>query len=169
MGHFLPYMLALHLGYFCVGALTGPRLVGWFDRGHDAALLGVVVFGLALYSLAIRPFSPWPGSLLVPAFTGLVPLAVLLSASLVISRRWPRSWVGYAGAHSMDIYVFHVIAAAAVRIALFHLGIRLIPVHLALGVLVGVLAPLALDAATTRCGLPSPFRLRLPQRPVDAT
>ena len=109
--------------------------------------------------MVIRPSASWPSWHILPAISGVIPLATVLSLALVIGRRRPGSWLEYVGTRSLEIYVVHVIVVAAVRTALFRLGVTSIPLHLALTMLAGTTVPLALEAVVTRYQLPSPFRL----------
>ena len=152
-------MLELHLGFFVVGLLFGTPIVAALRRRTDLSLLAIVAAGIFLIVMVIRPSASWPSWHVLPAISGVIPLATVLALALVIGRRRPGSWLEYVGTRSLEIYVVHVIVVAAVRTALFRLGVTSIPLHLALTMLAGTTVPLVLEAVVTRYQLPSPFRL----------
>lgn len=63
-------------------------------------------------------------------------------------------WLTYIGASSMTIYLMHILAGSGIRIVLNKLmGIDSIAIHLVLGVLIGIGAPLLAQVIIRQCGL----------------
>jgi len=76
-------------------------------------------------------------------------------------------WLLFIGASSMTIYLMHILAGSGARVILSKfMGIDSIPLHLVVGTLVGLLAPLAAQWVITRFNLSF---LLTPPRPVSAT
>lgn len=162
-GHF-SRMLELQLSFFVVGLLAGPAVVAALRRRRETTLAALAAAGFAAIAVIVQPRFDWPTWNVLPALVGYLSLGTLLLLAVLIAGRWPGSWLEYVGSRSLEIYVAHVIAIAAARIVLVHLGIRSIPLHLVAGMLAGVLGPLALQLAVRRAKLPSPFRLTLRRR-----
>lgn len=76
-------------------------------------------------------------------------------------------WLLFLGASSMTIYLMHILAGSGVRVILASfLGIDSIPVHLVLGTLVGIAAPLLAQVVINRYRLGF---LLAPPKPVSAS
>ncbi|MCW3148789.1 acyltransferase [Stutzerimonas stutzeri] len=77
------------------------------------------------------------------------------------------NWLLFVGASSMTIYLMHILAGSGVRVILASfLGVDSIPVHLVLGTLVGIGAPLLGQIIINRYNLSF---LLTPPKPVSAT
>ena len=87
---------------------------------------------------------------------GVVGCIAGTGACLAVSRllaRTPAVWVlAPVGRRSLEIYLAHIVAASGTRILLLEVGVDNLAVHLVLGVLVGVAAPIALAAVAARLG-----------------
>ncbi|MGA6096949.1 acyltransferase family protein [Stutzerimonas marianensis] len=76
-------------------------------------------------------------------------------------------WLLFIGASSMTIYLVHILAGSGLRVVLASfLGVDNIPLHLVLGTLVGIAAPLVLQAIIKRYDLSF---LLTPPKPLSAT
>jgi len=76
-------------------------------------------------------------------------------------------WLLFIGASSMTIYLMHILAGSGVRVILSHfLGIDSVPMHLVLGTLVGLLAPLVAQMIIKRYDL---YFLLAPPKALSAT
>lgn len=63
-------------------------------------------------------------------------------------------WLLFIGASSMTIYLMHILAGSGVRVILSKfMGIDSIPVHLLLGTLIGLVAPLVAQVIIKRYDL----------------
>lgn len=95
---------------------------------------------------------------------GTVPAALfgtgfVLIAATMLAGRGLRIAVAL-GLASMSIYVMHILAAAATRIAIVHAGIAApASLHLLIGTLVGIGAPFAAHGVLRRCNLLPVFGL----------
>ena len=67
-------------------------------------------------------------------------VGILLVIFLV--QRFRSSILEYIGKNSMPIYLMHLLGTAGTRILLMKLGVQIVSVHLILGTLVGLFAPL---------------------------
>lgn len=69
-----------------------------------------------------------------------------------IGGTWVGGALAWLGARTMPIYLIHIILTAATRVALLKLGITGVGLHLVAGVLIGIVAPLMVDAVVQRLG-----------------
>lgn len=84
----------------------------------------------------------------VKALILAIPLCTILLLNLPYARH-----ARALGQFSFTIYLYHVFGTAAIRIALYKLGITALPVHLVLGVVVGVVLPTLLHLCVMRQAL----------------
>jgi len=76
-------------------------------------------------------------------------------------------WLLFLGASSMTIYLMHILAGSGIRVILSSfMGVDSIPVHLILGTLVGLIAPLLAQAVIKRYDL---YFFLTPPKSVSAT
>jgi peptidoglycan/LPS O-acetylase OafA/YrhL len=146
----VPYSVANNMIYFAVGVAVADHIHSWvatLTRGA-AALGGLFAFaGLSGAVAAGAADTAWGKP--VVALTGIVGTVALTALVRGGGASLLRGW----GERSLQIYVAHTIAAAAVRIGLQRgAGVTDPLVHLASGVAVGLYAPVWLDAACTRVG-----------------
>lgn len=88
--------------------------------------------------------------LLLLAFSGIA----FVMASCHVLARFEIRWLAFLGRHSMEIYLIHTICSGGIRIVLQKLfGITDVSLHLALGVLFGVGAPLLVAVLAPKLGL----------------
>ena len=96
---------------------------------------------------------------LLLAFIGIV---FTVSTARVLSHilsNYPAKALAFVGSHSLAIYLMHIMAAAATRIALELLGVTAVSVQLVLGCIVGLAAPLLVAELVRRLELPFVFSL----------
>ena len=139
-----------------VGATVDP---GKFLANVDPAKLGMIAFGGLLVSLA----AGWPDlpyrAALAPLFAIDGILAVVATSVFATKIRLAQPIV-FLGRHSLEIYVAHTIASAAVRITLLRLAHISDPaLHLLLGTLAGLFFPVALAVFFQRVGFRYGFSL----------
>lgn len=101
------------------------------------------IVAAALVSCLILAFPPasYPWSTF---FLSLIGIALGLGLVVLVRPTWAGSLLIFLGRHTLEILVMHTFATAGMRIGLMYLGIRQPLVHLAVGMMAGVLAPLAL-------------------------
>jgi len=144
------YSVANNMIYFAVGVAVADHIPRWVAAltPAAAAVVGLVAFTLLTGTMSADVADTLWGRpcLAVIGIVGTVALSALVHGG---AAQVLRGW----GARSLQIYVAHTIAAAAVRIGLQRgFGVTDPLVHLASGVAVGLYAPLWLDAACTRVG-----------------
>ena len=144
------YSVANHMLYFAVGVAVADHIHRWVAAlmPGSAAAVGLLAFaGLSGSVAAGAVDNPWEKP--VVAMIGIVGTVALTALVRGSGASLLRGW----GARSLQIYVAHTIAAAAVRIGLQRgAGVTDPLVHLASGVVVGLYAPLWLDTVCTRVG-----------------
>ena len=92
----------------------------------------------------------------------LIGIVFTVSTARVLSQllsNYMAKTLAFIGGHSLAIYLMHIVAAAATRIALELLGITVVSVQLVLGCIVGLLAPLIVAELVRRLELPFVFSL----------
>lgn len=99
---------------------------------------------------------------------GLATISIFFTISLSMClARFRSNWLLFLGASSMSIYVTHILAGSGARVILQKLmGIESIAIHLALGTLAGLGAPLLLQLAIKRYNL---YFLLTPPKPISLT
>ncbi|MCH1661601.1 acyltransferase [Enterococcus faecium] len=98
------------------------------------ALISYVVLNLLYY------FSG--ASVLVGNAFSLVVAISGITLVIAITSRFNSRLLSYIGKSSIAIYVMHIIATAGTRIIMIKLGVDNVSIHIILGTLVGVIAPL---------------------------
>lgn len=139
--------------FFGLGCLLAER-AGILPRmSRTAILAGAALVWFALAFLCYRYDVPVLGPFAALAgVTGIVVLSFLLPAP---DKPWTRT-LGFLGEASLGIYVSHGIFTAAVRIALVKAGITALSLHVILGLLAGMIFPVALVILANRAKL-SPY------------
>lgn len=184
---FLPILLAFgalyvfkqdlatnNIGRFIFGNAVFFALGVWFNeiRAYFLAryvpltwLFGVL-FVVGQYLFHITFGLNWEvGGLPVLALAS-ISIFFVISLSMWLGRI-RIEWLLFIGASSMTIYLMHILAGSGVRVILSSfMGIDSIPVHLVLGTLIGVAAPLLAQIIIKRYDLSF---LLAPPRSVSAT
>ncbi|MFT4252814.1 MAG: acyltransferase [Caulobacter sp.] len=155
--------------FYAAGAVLGPRLRDASPPSSLTAGAGLIVCGL-LFAACVAACGPLSG---MTASARIVLPCAILGVAMALCAGWAVRGVAaevlaYVGRASMTIYVLHILAASGVRVACKAAGVDPPwPVDVALGLSVGVLAPLAVYAALRRYDLLWPFGLApRPRRPA---
>lgn len=85
-----------------------------------------------------------------------VSILLVVSCATYVSKYHLR-WLSFIGASSMAIYMMHILAASGIRVIFNKLGLDSVAMHLILGCLVGVLAPLGALVIINRLRIPYVF------------
>lgn len=158
------YATVNHLPYFVLGALAAPLLLGERNdsgaRLFAVAALGFALVGVAaLYRVTQIPLCRPP--------LGMAGMAACVAVSFWMARSRGTAFVASLGRRSLEIYLMHTLASAAVRVVLSRvLGIDSIAVHIVVGTVAGLLLPLLGVAVVERLRLRYIFTW--PQRPASA-
>ncbi len=144
--------------YFAFGAktaevsfLTDLRTLSW-TRLSGLAVIGYVLIAVAT-AMNLSDMPVLRAVLAIAGTIATIALAMLLSS-------WPaaKSFVRVIGVYSLEIYVAHVIFAAAARIAMQKgLGYSGAILHVAVGTAVGIIFPVLLAIWGPKIGLPYLF------------
>jgi fucose 4-O-acetylase-like acetyltransferase len=177
--HSGPYIVypAWYLGYFLAGALLHSATravtvqpVRWLALAFPVFAGATVLAHWLAQTVPYGQTNPAiSASNLLSAVSGTV-LTVCLS--VLLANRDVRL-MAHLGRRSLEIYLLHTAAAAAARVALIKgLGVSSLPVHLLVGTLVGVAAPLVFVYLLERWRVPGlfapPRRLQLQPEPARA-
>ena len=149
--------------YLAVGVLVSERAVAWAPRVGRAtglavaALAWAAVAGLVYLDADVGRFTP-----VVPALIGVAGCYVLAAA---VDRTRAGRWLAVCGAFSLEIYLIHGLVTVLTRIALVRLmGVQSAPVHLATGIAVGLIVPVAIGLAVRRRRIAYVFSWPAPTR-----
>ncbi|MCG6540070.1 acyltransferase [Pseudomonas sp. KSR10] len=185
--YFLPILLAFsafyvfkqdlamgNVGSFILGNAVFFALGVWFNeikayfltRFVPLTLLFGTLFVIGQYLFHITFGLNWE--------VGGLPVLVLATVSIffvIALSMWlgqvRMEWLLFIGASSMTIYLMHILAGSGIRVILSSfLGVDSIPVHLVLGTLIGLIAPLLAQAIITRYDL---YWLLVPPKSFSAT
>lgn len=123
----------------------------------------LAAFGLMSFAAAEIWAVTWPDLLRAP-LDFLPGLVATIGIVLGAASAWPArvkvlGFIPALGKASMTIYVSHIIALAAARIALVKLGVTNPAVHILIGVSAGIVLPMAFHLIATRLGLMRLFGL----------
>lgn len=132
-----------HLPYLAIGMILGAALPG-LAVPRPAALACAGLF------LALVLAAPWTESPLV------LPAAItvcLVVAAVGLGQTALARWLAPLGAVSMAIYMTHTLFSAGLREALLALGVTQPALHLGLGTVIGLAAPILLYRLADRAGL----------------
>jgi fucose 4-O-acetylase-like acetyltransferase len=95
---------------------------------------------------------------IVQVFFALLGSALILSLSFWLSTRSSMAFVQYLGKASLSIFIFHIIFCAGTRVILKSiLGVDNIPAHIALGLIVGCVAPYLIHHFVSSLGVQGVF------------
>lgn len=78
--------------------------------------------------------------------------AACLAWASLLARTPASAVIGAVGRRSLEIFLAHIVVASGTRITLLQLGVDNLGVHLVLGVVFGVLVPMALAVGAERLG-----------------
>lgn len=150
------------LFFFAAGAwLRHDRLDGLIRRVTSSwlavggALMVAVGAAAPFFTRVTAPTVTDPGRTPASILVGLVAAGSLVAGVLALSALAARTpawfgWLATIGRLSLQIYLVHIMFTAGTRVALLHLGVRSLPVHLALGAVCGILGPLVVERVTRR-------------------
>lgn len=151
------------LAFSAAGALVGrDRLgasltgnpVGWMISGAVGAGAFVALLRLEPFPGAGRYLGEVPltfGQRVLGLGTSVVGVVVLLGLAVVLTAAARlRGWLSYCGRRTLQIYLPHTVATGGTRILLLRLGVDSVFVHLVLGLVAGIFAPLLLDRVAGR-------------------
>lgn len=144
--------------YVALGLIVGWRSLGMISGVHAGWLASGVVAGLTVASLAGLSELPHMYAL-QPVFAVSGTVAVVALAVLTDKTKLSAA-IQFLGRHSLEIYLAHTMASAAVRITLIKLAHVSEPVpHLVLGTLAGLYIPIAMVFLFGRVGFRFGFTL----------
>ncbi len=150
------YQFADEFVFVAIGAWSAEWVKDELANAPKWALPVVGAAGLLFVTIAAG--SKWSSQHAVGfVAVALAGIAMVFALSAMPGAR-RAGFVAELGELSLPIYVAHSVATALVRMALLRAGVANLSVHLALGVLVGMLAPAALFVAAKRLGIPGLFR-----------
>lgn len=151
--------------FFVAGAALGaPRFARFMQRLGPALALGAAAVLGILYALlllgtdALAPTISGHAREVDDVSLGVLATVVSTGAALFLSRaltavRGLAQLLAFLGRRSLEIFLAHIIATAGTRIVLVQLGVNSPALHLFMGTVVGVMAPLVLWWVTDRAGL----------------
>lgn len=152
-------MTLAYFPFFALGMLIGDTLPALVERASNGLALVVVAATFAATVAFAHRFGGSDSVWALPAALSGSALVLLAAYRATqrgdAARRSPArrpSWLEYVGFASMPIYLAHILATAATRIALVKIGIVDVGVQLALGTLAGVAGPMLLYALALRSG-----------------
>jgi len=148
--YLMPYFLA-GLGF---SRFNGTRWLA--KRWVQIGLLLLAISSVLAMGLPVP--NPDRRTLLMLA-AGLSLCILLLGSGIEVA------WLASIGRYSYAIYLFHVFFTAATRIGLERLGIDKLPVHLVLGVLLGLAGPMVVDRVFTPFKWPALLLLGKSRKP----
>ncbi|GGH09302.1 acyltransferase family protein [Silvibacterium dinghuense] len=163
----LPATLAHCFVFYAAGILLSHALLNWRPSVGMAMFASALSeFGLGLFSHLGRGWShslsdippSWPS-----AIAGIA-LLICLSHLLDLLTRSLGSWFETLGRASLTIYIFHILAAAGIRVALKKAHLTAWPLQLAVGTIMGVGLPLLLHLWLERANLLAPLGLGVKRR-----
>jgi peptidoglycan/LPS O-acetylase OafA/YrhL len=128
------YLLPYFLGGLAVSRFSLRARLG--GRRARALLAGAAV--LAIASLGVPESDP-------DRRTFWILVAGVALCALVLGLRVDAGWLARVGVSSYPIFLFHVFFTAASRIGLDAVGVANLPVHVAAGVGLGVVGPMAVE------------------------
>lgn len=145
------YSTINHLPYFVFGALVAPPVLRERDDS-TTRLLAVAFGGFAL--VAAAAFYGWTDVALLKPPLGVVGVVASAAASILMARVRGMGFVADLGRRSLEIYLLHTLASAAVRVTLSRgLGVENAAIHMVVGTATGVLLPLALVVLVQKLGV----------------
>ncbi|WP_165356957.1 acyltransferase family protein [Nocardioides zhouii] len=82
----------------------------------------------------------------------VVGTAACLAWAGLLARTRASAAIGAVGRRSLEIFLAHIVVASGARIVLLQLGVESLGVHLVVGVMLGVVVPMAIAVAAERLG-----------------
>ena len=152
----ITYLISQNLVFFTFGIIFINHIkVGYLSKSHTLLSL------FFLFTLGQWIFHGYLNMTYVDAgvtslLLALTSILFIVSSSLLLARK-KYTLIAFIGASSMAIYVMHILAGSATRIILNKLGVDSFYLHLTLGCLVGVLAPVAALLIINRFKIPYLF------------
>lgn len=157
--------------YITLGTIVGLS-IDLRAIAHQPAtrLLMIVAAGLAIASAGGISGLPYHDP--IAPFLALAGASAIIALAMLFDRTKVGNHLQFLGRHSLEIYVAHTIASAAVRIALHKfVHVAAIPTHIVLGTLAGVYFPILLVRTFDHFGFRYAFILpaasRSPSRSRD--
>lgn len=141
--------------YVALGDYVAWRRYEAYARPADCRLYALIFFALMTFMVALGASKDTPWLDLPLAIAGIQGLWEL---SIGLDNRRNMDWLRFLGRRSLEIYVAHGVALAAMRQTLLTLGVTGPWTHFALGMLAGILVPLALWRTCDRLKFPYLFR-----------
>jgi len=144
----LGFQGALYLMPFFVFGL-GVKRFGMVGPNRTALLIGVPIMVVGLGYCIAGVFDVVETS----SRTSLPSLVAGCSAGFVLLRSGVRSALLVTiGVFSYTIYLFHTFATSGSRIALERIGLDIVPLHLVVGVTLGLAVPIVIDKVARKRG-----------------
>lgn len=125
--------------FFILGMIIFPYIHKPVQLGPAAIALCVA---LALIALKAAGLLPLPKLIVAPVICLALFVAILGIAPHLLSMRI-GAFLSYCGTASLAIYVMHTIFSASMRETLFAFGVTSVSVQLCLGVIAGLVGPIA--------------------------
>jgi len=119
----------------------------WPDTGKISRLSLAAIGAIGLIFFCLQGLGYYSRPELIAALFGI---GACLGISSLLPAQGAWTWLRMVGRYSLQIYCAQVICAAAMRSILIHAGIHSFPVHATLGILAGVLIPLAIAVVDER-------------------
>lgn len=165
---YLPFFIGVLLGAKRVLAVLNPAR--WAAAATVAVLSGtayiLIVAGTGATPPTIRAEDASAVTVALGAAASALGVTALLALSTAIARIPRIHWLARVGEESLPIFLGHVVFMAGARIVLDRIGVDSAAIQLAVGVLAGVVGPLALAALARRFGCGWLFALPAPLRRV---
>lgn len=125
--------------FYAAGMYLDTHLKALVERLTNPSCMIVTVLGLGLsLYVAYRMGSYRAPSALCAAFLGIL---LVLQLSQLCRHGVLARWIELLGLCSMPIYLVHVFGTASVRVLLSKLGVQHVGVHLACGMIAGIVLP----------------------------
>jgi fucose 4-O-acetylase-like acetyltransferase len=150
------FQFAMFFPYVAAAGMLARPLLAACSRLPLVIWIAISAAGASVVTYATRT-GPADGQMF-NFVSGAAGTLMVLGVSRILEhdRAWP---VRAVGTFSLEIYLAHILAAAAVRVLLLKLHVTQWWIHLPAGLIVGVLAPLALAVICRKVRIPLLFRL----------
>lgn len=143
----IPYFIAGHLVFFSMGIFFKKHLKIEYFRSMAALILSAAAFITAQWIFHIQLGIQNSESNMIHLVVTTISIVFVVSVSANLSRL-KLKFLAYVGASSLAIYVMHVMAGSGTRIMLKKLlNIDSFEIHLIVGFLFAILAPLVVSKA----------------------
>jgi fucose 4-O-acetylase-like acetyltransferase len=139
--------------FFCIGAYLAS-LKNAPPHSFKWVVLPSILAGVAASMIFISVERDFAAVRLLVALTAI--LVIVYVSGWLAGKNF--KWLAVLGRHSMSIFLMHFLAGAGARVVLSKfVHISSLPVHLIVGVVVGLLAPLLVHELLTRIKAESPL------------